>query len=232
MRERHPSHLKKNKHNFCNQKCYWDWVRKHHPRKNKTKVKCEFCGKEFELIHAYIKRSKHYFCSRQCFGKWIAKTKAYTGKGHPGYKGGKTEMVCNFCGKKFWRWLSEAKGCNNSYCDKTCYYNYLECFGGFLKGEKHPGYIDGNGNFPHPLEFSEKLKEKIRQRDGNVCWCCDSTKKENGRKLAVHHIDYDKKNNKEENLISLCDSCHGKTNKTTNHNREFWQAYFIQTREA
>jgi hypothetical protein len=39
--------------------------------------------------------------------------------------------------------------------------------------------------------------------------------------LPVHHIDYDKKNNDERNLITLCISCHSKTNA----NREYWIEY-------
>jgi hypothetical protein len=36
--------------------------------------------------------------------------------------------------------------------------------------------------------------------------------------LDIHHIDYDKNNLQENNLISLCQKCHGKTN----FNREYW----------
>ena len=41
------------------------------------------------------------------------------------------------------------------------------------------------------------------------------------RKLAVHHIDYDKLNLNPNNLISLCISCHVKTNK----DREYWRQH-------
>jgi len=42
------------------------------------------------------------------------------------------------------------------------------------------------------------------------------------QKLSVHHIDYDKMNSNEKNLISLCVSCHGKTNI----NRKHWIIFF------
>ncbi len=42
---------------------------------------------------------------------------------------------------------------------------------------------------------------------------------------AVHHIDYDKKNCDPTNLITLCFSCHGKTN----YNRKKWIKYFKKT---
>ena len=38
----------------------------------------------------------------------------------------------------------------------------------------------------------------------------------------LHHIDYNKFNNNEDNLVSLCDICHGKTN----YNREKWIKIF------
>lgn len=41
-------------------------------------------------------------------------------------------------------------------------------------------------------------------------------------KVAIHHINYDKKNLDPKNLISLCRSCHTKTN----HNRENWIKLF------
>ena len=37
--------------------------------------------------------------------------------------------------------------------------------------------------------------------------------------LSVHHIDYDKPNCKENNLILLCNICHSKTN----YNRNDWK---------
>ena len=52
--------------------------------------------------------------------------------------------------------------------------------------------------------------DKIRRRDKQVCKYCGKTRKENKRKLDVHHIDFDKTNCSEENLITLCRACHGK----------------------
>src|SRR3972149_1489629 len=58
-------------------------------------------------------------------------------------------------------------------------------------------------------EFNKELKQSILERDNYTCQCpyCNL---ENGR-LMVHHIDYNKKNNNPENLITLCNSCHSKT---------------------
>jgi len=44
----------------------------------------------------------------------------------------------------------------------------------------------------------------------------------NKKQLDVHHINYNKKNCDINNLVSLCRSCHMKTN----FNREYWIKYF------
>lgn len=70
--------------------------------------------------------------------------------------------------------------------------------------------------------WNSLLKEVIRNRDGNVCQICLAPEDSLDKILAVHHIDYDKDNCEESNLISLCNSCHAKTN----NNREKWQSVF------
>lgn len=87
---------------------------------------------------------------------------------------------------------------------------------------KHPNWRGGLSFEPYGIEFNLKLKEIIRSRDGYRCRHCGITEEDSKRKLVVHHIDYDKKNNLERNLISLCNTCHSKTN----YNRDFWRNLF------
>jgi 5-methylcytosine-specific restriction endonuclease McrA len=75
---------------------------------------------------------------------------------------------------------------------------------------------------PYGVEWTSRLRRRIRRRDGLVCVLCGRSEEELGRKLCVHHIDYDKKNGDPENLLSLCVSCHIKTN----YNREYWVQLF------
>lgn len=77
-------------------------------------------------------------------------------------------------------------------------------------------------NTEYGAEFDSNLKEQIRFRDGYKCKVCGCTQLENGRQLDVHHKDYNKKNNKPDNLASLCMTCHRKTNG----NRDYWIEYF------
>lgn len=66
---------------------------------------------------------------------------------------------------------------------------------------------------PYPAEFNEALKEQVRSRDGYKCQDCSKTQEANGQALGVHHIDRVKENLQLDNLISLCPSCHGYTQR-------------------
>jgi len=97
----------------------------------------------------------------------------------------------------------------------------------FKKGKNHPFWNNGSSFEPYGLEFNEDLKEVIRNRDRRKCKVCGKTELEERRKLTVHHIDYNKKNCNPNNLITLCNDCHLKTN----HNRNYWINYFICQKE-
>jgi hypothetical protein len=93
---------------------------------------------------------------------------------------------------------------------------------------KSPFWRGGTSFEPYPSDFNEHLKNKILRRDGYVCQECGITQGESlkkiHRKLTVHHIDYDKKNCDELNLITLCLRC----NINANSNRNYWKKQFSQ----
>lgn len=87
----------------------------------------------------------------------------------------------------------------------------------------------GGTGIPYELteygsEFDNSLKEQVRFRDKYTCQLCGCSQLENGSQLDCHHIDYNKKNNDINNLISLCDTCHCKTNT----NRKYWTNRFLE----
>jgi hypothetical protein len=41
----------------------------------KLKIKCDWCGKEFERLECQTRGKKHLFCSRQCLADFSSKTK-------------------------------------------------------------------------------------------------------------------------------------------------------------
>lgn len=91
-----------------------------------------------------------------------------------------------------------------------------------VSGKNHHNWRGGVSFEPYPICWSEELKEKIRECDNYTCQLCGKTKELNGRKLAIHHIDYDKDNCNPENLIALCQSC----NSEVNSDREIWIRVF------
>ena len=81
--------------------------------------------------------------------------------------------------------------------------------------EKNPKWRGGKSFEPYPLKWTNELREKIRSRDNYMCVICIS--EQVNKKLSVHHIDEDKNNCDEKNLISLCLKCHIKIH----NNQEF-----------
>jgi hypothetical protein len=71
--------------------------------------------------------------------------------------------------------------------------------------------------------FTKTLKKSIRKRDNFTCQECGYIEEQLGYPLHIHHIDYNKNNHNSENLISLCVSCHGKTNFK---DRKQWTGYY------
>jgi len=62
----------------------------------------------------------------------------------------------------------------------------------------------------YDYKFDKKLKTKILIRDNKQCKICGSS-----NKVVIHHINRNKHNSKENNLITLCRSCHLKVHHKT-----------------
>ena len=90
-----------------------------------------------------------------------------------------------------------------------------------VRGEKNGAWRGGVSKLPYSFGFNENLKEKIKARDGHICQLCDCS---NPSKLVIHHINYDKLNLDENQLITLCRSCNVKVNT----NRDYWTDYFSE----
>lgn len=129
------------------------------------------------------------------------------GKDSIAFKGGKPN--CQDCGKEIWYGYKRCKSCSH-------------------KKELNHNWKDGISKLPYAFEFTEELKESIRKRDNYTCQNCSMTEKEhlivNGTNMIIHHIDYNKKNNTDENLLSLCNQC----NVRANFNRDYWQDYYTK----
>ena len=140
------------------------------------------------------------------------------GKTAPCYKDGRTlkNHYCVDCGKKV-----------IGYKSLRC----TDCWGKSITGKNNVNYAHGEGYKRYPILFNNRLKLKIRERDGFKCQCCRITEKAHFKRfkenLHVHHIDYNKQNCKEDNLITTCKLC----NVNANFDRDYWFAYYTYIME-
>ena len=164
------------------------------------------------LVHKGSKRSDK--CKKKMSIK--AKERLKNPKNNSNYKDGRTlvNYLCKNCDNPI-DWRCAIYG---SHMCKSC-----SCKHRLKDPKNHPGYLGDDFNRNYPLEFNNSLKEEIRKRDNYTCQNCDMTEEESlivyGEVLHVHHIDYNKQNCEEWNLISSCRSC----NVRFNYNRDYWQ---------
>jgi len=90
-------------------------------------------------------------------------------------------------------------------------YGCQKCKSEGVSGENSPHWKGGLSTELYCDAWQDKgYKKSIRGRDGNLCqnpYCYKI-----GAKLHIHHIDYDKKNCRPDNLITICGSCNSKAN--------------------
>ena len=188
-------------------------------KKSKVERFCKVCDKKFYVIPFTIKKGNGKFCSQKCYGKWISQNRKT--KNNPSWKGGKIKRTCEICDKEFYIYpyrINTAKFCSLKCRNKWDSKNKI--------GKNHPNWRGGISFEPYGLKFNDKLKEQTRKRDNYICQECGFHQGLLKEKLSIHHIDYNKKNNNPENLISLCNSCH----MQTNFSRNDWRKYFQNKR--
>lgn len=89
---------------------------------------------------------------------------------------------------------------------------------GSLASRWKGGYSIGK----YSVDWTKTLRISIRERDKYICQICRDN--QGDRAFSVHHIDYNKLNCDPNNLVTLCVSCHIKTNSR----RIYWKNYFNQ----
>jgi transposase len=89
----------------------------------------------------------------------------------------------------------------------------------YYSGINSPHWKGGISFEPYCDRFNNDFKEAVRERDDYMCQLCGS--EQNGRKLDVHHIHYDKANCYPD-VVALCRSC----NVSVNSDRDYWERYF------
>ena len=93
-----------------------------------------------------------------------------------------------------------------------------------LFGSGNPSWNGGKSFEPYCSVWKDlEYKEDIKERDSYKCLnpCCDSPNKKD---LAIHHVDYNKKNCGPRNLITVCRSCNSKANSDRIWHKAWYQA--------
>ena len=195
---------------FCSKKCFSNY------RNILIDKECSYCKKKFKVSRAN-KKTKVY-CSKECFSKGMSIK--ITGKKH--------SIKSRKKMSKFWKgksrpWLIGKPGgmLGKKHNEKT----KKELSKAKMK-DKNPSWRGGISFEPYTPKFNNTLKKKIRKRDNYTCQFCGKLQKDElkqyNRRLPIHHIDYNKKNCEECNLITLCCGCNGKVN----YDRLDWMNYF------
>jgi endogenous inhibitor of DNA gyrase (YacG/DUF329 family) len=168
---------------------------------------CKNCGKIVNIRHGDYNRTMktrgYVTCSRHCSFVLSGKT---------------VKLTCSECGKEFYRAISGIDPNNKHYfCSKPCQKANTDYI---LSGEDHYRYIDGNTSYKRGDNWL-MVRREVRKRDNKTCQICGITEAETHKLHDVHHIipyrkftDYREANNIE-NLITLCSSCHHRTEATS-----------------
>ena len=172
---------------------------------------CEVCGVRYIARRA---QHKSRFCSLKCVGL------SQKGRPAPWNEREKVTRDCPVCGKPFTVLVSLAT-LGGECCSRKC--------AGVVRsrkqsGQGNPNWLGGTSRLPYPWNFY-RISKLIRERDGDYCQnpACGG---DNARR-AAHHINYDKQDCRDENLITLCFAC----NAHANFNRSRWEAlYFLLVR--
>lgn len=95
-------------------------------------------------------------------------------------------------------------------------------------GDKNPRWLGGKSFEPYCAAFTKKIKEEVRNAFERKCFLCGIP--ENGKRLDVHHVDYNKSQGcagLRWSLIPLCHSCHRKTTVHRFHYYTMLRDYWI-----
>ena len=213
-----------NKARFCSQGCKAQWQTENTHGENHSRweervgLVCEHCEKEFEVIpsHAFRRR----FCSYEC--RDLQHSENFSGENNPCWKE-KVKLICEQCEEAFEVFpylVDQRKFCSTKCAGQRQSEN--QC------GENNPSWRGGISFEPYGIEWTDKLKEVVRERDEYTCAISGEVWQLGQEKFPVHHINYCKTDNLIENLITLCIKCHGKTNA----NRKHWQALLTPIAET
>lgn len=143
--------------------------------------------------------------------KYIGKRKGKTGN----YIESWGLFFCEYCEQFVEKPISAGNKCNSCGCIQ-----YLKSEETKQKIRKAKMGKKLTEEHKHRIKEFKQIKKYILKRDSYQCQ--EPYWEEEHSILHVHHIDYNKQNNNTENLVTLGNSCHIKTN----YNREYWIKFY------
>lgn len=161
-----------------------------------------------------LSKSSYTRC-KSCRCKIDNPMKGRLGELSPRFKKNKIKYYCVDCNKQ----VKDKRSIRCYSCNMLYRYSISK---DWIKGINNPNWKNGKSYEIYPLGWNKTYKEQIRRRDEYKCQICGIPEVECNKKLSIHHKDYNKSNIKDDNLISLCTSCHVKTN----FRRDEWVSFF------
>lgn len=173
---------------------------------NRVEKTCLFCNKTFYTTPNEINRGRGKYCSHKCFSN---------------DKKTREKRICLECGSEFevpqWK-INIGEG---NFCSRACF-NANPLNTNRPRGSENHAWKGGISFEPYCPQFNEEFKERVRKFWNRKCGICGKSEQTNGKKLSVHHVNYEKMvfcDTTSPIFIPLCSSCHPKTN----HNRTAWE---------
>jgi hypothetical protein len=198
-------------------------------REKTVKRICLNCGISFKAHPDNVKRGGGKFCSYSCSTSYKNKnmsdqtrkklSESRMGEKNPQWKGETYFVKCSYCNK--WKRIALGELNKNRtgrfYCNGKCQYKHNKGINSFV-------WQGGKSFEPYCYKFNEDFKERVREFWGRKCGISGITETENGRKLDVHHVNYDKQaccNTTPPLFIAVS----RKWNLKMNKNRDYWEEY-------
>ena len=211
---------------FCDYECMGAWNSENRTGENnhqwveKVEVTCSWCGETKLINPSLVNDSGRHFCNpdsgiqSRCQRQWFSEN--IRGEVHPMWNGGLVEVDCEYCGDTKSIPRAHAKKADRHFCNSDNGNGHSECrkqwWSENISGENHHQWT--GGEVPYGRGWSEKKKERVRERDGRKCQHCGRDEERHielvGKKHSVHHIqkarhfDNPEHRNHLDNLITLC----------------------------
>lgn len=81
-------------------------------------VECDYCGSEKRTQPSRAETNEHHFCDETCEGAW--RSIKFSGRGGPGWTGGRETVQCHQCGADVKRYRREIEIAQRNFCDADC----------------------------------------------------------------------------------------------------------------